>query len=136
MIHLIIEGEPVAKGRPRFSVRGGYIRTFTPEKTKNFEEIVGTIARLKIKKPFPKETPLRLQIKFYMPIPKSLSQKKQDALQGAWYLKKPDLDNLIKIVDGLNCIAWEDDCQVCKIDAWKLYDKKPRTEIWINELME
>lgn len=71
-----------------------------------------------------------------MPIPKSLSQKKQDALQGAWYLKKPDLDNLIKIVDGLNCIAWEDDCQVCKIDAWKLYDKKPRTEIWINELME
>lgn len=55
MIHLIIEGEPVAKGRPRFSVRGGYIRTFTPEKTKNFEEIVGTIARLKIKKPFPKE---------------------------------------------------------------------------------
>ena len=37
-----------------------------------------------------------LNIYFCMPIPQSLSKKKQDELAEQWHIKRPDTDNLIK----------------------------------------
>lgn len=49
------------------------------------------------------------------------------------HTKKPDLDNLVKFAkDCLNGVAWQDDSQVCELEAWKAYDEKPRTEIIIE----
>lgn len=46
---------------------------------------------------------------------------------------KPDLDNYIKsVLDGLNGLAFEDDNQIIRIDAIKLYSDHPRTEILIG----
>ena len=36
----MIPGEPVAKGRPKFSTRGGFVKAITPEKTANYETLV------------------------------------------------------------------------------------------------
>ena len=40
MIKFTIPGEPRGKGRPRFSNRGGYVRTYTDEKTASYENLV------------------------------------------------------------------------------------------------
>ena len=49
--------------------------------------------------------------------------------------RRVDLDNLSKLIlDSLNGIVWEDDCQVWQLDLARYVDKEnPRTEvkIWI-----
>lgn len=40
MIELTIPGEVIAKGRPKFTSRGGYARAYTPKKTRDYEALV------------------------------------------------------------------------------------------------
>ena len=47
----------------------------------------------------PLDGPISLTVKFYMPVPASISKKKQDALKSKPHLKRPDLDNLLKTAD-------------------------------------
>jgi Holliday junction resolvase RusA-like endonuclease len=76
---------------------------------------------------------IRMVIVFYMPIPKSLSIKKQDELCGTPHHKRPDLSNLIKFVeDAANGILYADDAQIASIKATKLYDLQPRTEFTLK----
>lgn len=73
-----------------------------------------------------------LKCEFYIPIPTSLSKKKKLEMDGRFCLKKPDIDNYVKLVcDALNEIAWEDDNAVAEIYATKRYSFNPRTEITI-----
>ena len=56
---------------------------------------------------------------------------------GDWATKKPDSDNIIKIVlDGLNKVAYHDDAQICKLSFEKRYSKIPRVEVKIKKLEE
>ena len=49
--------------------------------------------------------------------------------------KKPDADNIIKIIlDALNCVAYRDDAQICKVYFEKMYAEKPETKIIIKEI--
>jgi len=76
---------------------------------------------------------VHLSLIFHMPIPKSLPKKERDG----WHSKKPDLDNLIKLVlDSMNGICFRDDSQVCFIIAMKGYSDDPRTEILMVERKE
>ena len=69
--------------------------------------------------------PLHVDIKFYM---------KHKTKQG-WHAVRPDLDNMVKFyLDVSIGTIYEDDKQVVKITAEKVYDKEPRTEITIEEL--
>lgn len=73
-----------------------------------------------------------LKCEFYVPIPKSTSKKKKLEMDGRFCLKKPDIDNYIKLVcDALNGIAWEDDNEVAEVYAIKRYSNNPRTEVSI-----
>ena len=72
-----------------------------------------------------------------MPIPSNFSKKQVElADNGAVYhIKRPDLDNLCKLVmDAMNGIFWQDDKQIAKIMAFKTYSKIPRTHIKIVEI--
>ena len=81
------------------------------------------MSRLKLK------TEIRFQISAFRPL------KKKEALYGQFVIKKPDLDNLVKMVcDYLIQVAYEDDNLVAEISAKKIYDKNPRTEIFIEVL--
>ena len=44
-ITFAVYGEPVPKGRPRFSTRGKFPVAYTPEKTKNYELEVAMMAK-------------------------------------------------------------------------------------------
>lgn len=123
MLVFTVDIDPVAKGRPRFVRRGRFVHTFTPQKTRSFEnELIEKTKKYTPKSPL--EGPLSLLLTFHMPIPKSLR-----GVQGDPHTKKPDLDNLIKAcVDPLNGRFWKDDAQIVNLLAFKLYSDTPRIE--------
>lgn len=134
-IEFTIPGIPVAKGRPKFSTHGGFIKAYTPAKTRNAENFVRKCFMEQIKDfKIPNKGPIVLSISFYMPIPKSLSKKAKKILaeQNTHHIKKPDLDNLIKLVnDALNGVAWEDDGCIAYTQAAKYYSAIPSTFVRI-----
>ena len=132
-IHITIPGVPVGKGRPRFSGRGGH--TYTPEKTKDYEEKVRLCWRTQSGKGFAGKVPLLASVTAYFPIPKSVSKKKAEAMAGTFHVNRPDADNIAKaILDALNGHAYPDDAAVQIDRSWKIYtNAAPRVEVTIRE---
>ena len=135
VIRISVPGAPVGKGRPRFVRVTG--RTYTPAKTANYEAILaaaGGMVRMAIGEP-PYDGPLQVRITAFMPVPASWSRKKQAAaLEGAIRPGKPDLDNIMKMMDALNGIVWRDDAQIAEARLSKLYASEPRLEIEVEAL--
>lgn len=83
----------------------------------------------------PTECICGIKITFYMPIPKSWSQKKRKEHEGQLHNKKPDIDNIIKgLFDAANGIIWKDDNQVARVEAEKRYSSQPRIEMEVTLL--
>lgn len=130
-----IPGIPVPKGRPRISVRGGFARAYTPEKTVSFENRVGHAGHEAMYGRPPVEGPLTLIVGVVLPIPVSWSGKKTaSALSGAIRpCGRPDVDNFAKaVLDGLNGIVWRDDAQVVSLTATKAYGRTPCVEVQVS----
>ena len=111
------------KGRPRFTRNG---QAYTDEKTRNYENLVKTLAMEAMKKAGATVTdkPIKATINAYFEIPKSYTKKKVQAIiEGKEKpLKKPDLDNILKsICDGCNKIVFKDDVQLYSTTATKSY---------------
>lgn len=52
-----------------------------------------------------------------------------------WPVKKPDADNIAKIIcDALNGIAYRDDTQIISLKVLKIYDKGSGVQVNIKEL--
>lgn len=121
-----INGNPKGKQRPRFA-RG---IVFTPKETKDYEKLIAI--NYKNAKGEKLEGAVKLIVKAYFPVVKKT--KKADKLLMLSKIirptKKPDIDNIIKIVmDGLNGIAYNDDNQVVEVVALKYYGYEPCVEI-------
>jgi Holliday junction resolvase RusA-like endonuclease len=128
-----IMGQPMGKQRPRVTKWG----THTPIETVNYETLVQMIYQQKIHKIL--EGPLKIYIDAYYQIAKSTSKKKrslmlQDKIRPT---KKPDLDNIAKIIcDSLNTIAYKDDSQIVEMEIRKFYSDVPRVVVTLKELKE
>lgn len=135
---IVIEGEPVGKGRPRFSTARGRVRTYTPEKTVAYEnEIVAAYYKQEDRTFYSKGTNVGITIDAFFNIPKSTSMKKHAAMIGGEIrpTKKPDLDNIMKICcDALNGLVFDDDSQIVYGVVQKYYSDRPRVEIYIMEV--
>lgn len=126
-----IVGEPQGKGRPRFSTRGGFVKTYTPEKTASYENFV-KVCYLNKYKGQKLDGEIIAEIIAYFSIPKSFSKKKRvQAIEGKIMpTKKPDTDNIAKtILDSLNGIAFEDDKQVVALLVKKLYGEEAKVVV-------
>lgn len=141
---IVIDGEPVGKGRPKFARQGNYVKTYTPEKTAEYENLIQTVYRLTAKNEqyqtvyFPADTPVSVHIRAFYGIPKhTVKAKSEEMLSGRIVpLKKPDLDNICKIVcDALNGIAYADDKQIAELSCRKFYSRNPLIEITIKGLL-
>lgn len=78
--------------------------------------------------------PVELDITFHMPIPSGTSKiKKTQMLNGIIrHIKRPDVDNLSKFaIDCIKGIVLDDDNQVFKLSAEKIYGLVPKTVIKI-----
>ena len=83
------------------------------------------------------DTPLKVIIDVYMPIPKSFSKKKNEqALKGEIRpIVKPDCDNIAKnINDALNGIVYPDDKQIACLTVNKFYSESEYVKVLISEL--
>lgn len=133
-IRFCIPGKPMGKGRARFSKDG---HCFTPENTQDYENLVKANCIEKCKYRQPSYTgQVAVNITAYYPIPSSYSQKKQTEIEGgARPVKKPDLDNIAKIImDALNHVAWKDDKQVVCMVLSKKYAAAPGVSVGIHYL--
>ena len=123
-VHVILSGQPIGKGRPRFTRQG---RTYTPAKTKEYEQKLkaAAIEAMKDQDREPTELPCRVQILAQFEIPKSWPKYKKNAAllnEGNYKPGKPDIDNIAKAaLDAMNGIVFKDDALVSKLEVEKRY---------------
>lgn len=91
-------GVPVGKGRPRFMKNG---HTYTPEKTRQYENKVVLCWRCQSGKGFADGIPLSATVMAFFTVPKSTSKKKAAALDGTPHIKRPDAYNDDSAVSSL-----------------------------------
>ena len=141
-ISFFVPGKPQGKARAR-TVRmpNGFTRSFTPDKTVLYENLIKgcfmeAAARLDDRLFFEPGTPVEMELTAYFKPPVSQSLKKQklmlmDRIQP---LKKPDMDNIVKVVaDALNGLAYHDDTQICLLTAKKVYGEGEGLLVRIRE---
>lgn len=138
-INFTIPGSPQGKARARVYRQGNFTRAVTPEKTVNYEALV-KICFEKIKPDHynPLEAQIAMTVKAYFGIPKSVSKKlrEQMLLNNIRPTKKPDTDNIGKIIaDSLNTIVYRDDAQIVRMLIEKYYSDVPRVEVEIREIL-
>lgn len=133
-VRFTILGEPKGKGRPRFCRNTGH--AITPKDTVNYETLVHMEYVEQCQKVrFPDDAMLDMRIKAFYSIPKSKSKKvKALMLDGTIRpTKKPDMDNVVKIIaDALNQVAYRDDTQIVDCQCRKFYSENPRVEVSIR----
>jgi len=139
---LAILGPPKAQKRHRdreaIEVNGRYVAPkYDPsaKDKKNLRQVIQSQAL-----PKPLEGPLLVDVFIYFQRPqnhygtgRNAGTLKANAPK--WHAKKPDRDNLDKLVlDALSGIFWRDDKQICDGRIVKQYSERPRTEIGIKVL--
>ena len=138
-IDFMVEGEPKGKERPRFANNGQRLSVYTPDKTTTYEnqikiayyEQCGNVK-------FPEDSQLELFVKAYYKIPKSASKKKKAAMLSEQIrpTKKPDGDNILKVVaDALNGVCYKDDKNLVSMSVEKFYSDMPRIEVVVQEVV-
>lgn len=114
-----IHAVPTGKARPRVTSHG----TYTPRKTREFEELVRLEYRLNGGEHFGGD-PVAVYITAGFAIPNGAARYKIPAMLAGKIepTKKPDADNIAKaICDALNGIAYDDDAQITELHVRKIY---------------
>ena len=135
-ITFAVYGEPIPKGRPRFSRRGKFPVAYTPEKTKTYESEVGMMAKVAMGASKALEGALEAFIYVTFPIPPSYSKKRTEAClsDSEKHTKRPDLDNVIKsVIDGMDKIVFENDSQITSIHSTKVYGEVAKVEVMVRQ---
>lgn len=142
-IKFTIPGEPVAKGRPKFTTVGGFARAYTDKKTLNYESLVIMSALASGQIPDkPVESPIEVGIVAVFQRTKALAACSKKGVykypvERILKTTKPDTDNCIKqCLDSLNHTGiWVDDSLVWKIVAEKYHaaiGESPHVEVTVS----
>lgn len=131
---IVVEGKIKGKARPRFNTKTG--RAFTQGDTITYENWIKCCYREQDGKFI--DGPVSARIEVYYKIPKSYTKKRVQAIRDGveMPLKKPDSDNIAKIVlDSLNKIAFDDDAQVVELTVIKKWtEEQERIEFEVEEV--
>lgn len=121
MYSIEINTRPIPKQRPRLSK----FSVYTPKKTKTFENLIAYEWKNKYKGLILKGA-VKLDLVFVF--------KKAKTCKKTLHTQRPDIDNLLKsILDGLNKVAFIDDCQVVELNSKKLFASTDAVLIMITE---
>lgn len=133
---LEIQEKAIGKERPRYNTKTH--TTYTPQKTKDFEQTIRSafINKYNILKEA-SYNPFKAKIIVIFKPPVSTSKKKLRELNGKPYIKKPDLDNIAKgILDSLNGLPYKDDNQIIELNIKKEYGLENKIIIELEEICE
>ena len=129
-----VPGKITGKGRPIINTTTAI--AYTPTKTKEYEDLVKQYFIIKNRCAKPLEGRLKVTIKAYFGIPKNTSKKQKEEMlnNNISPVKKPDIDNIAKIIlDALNKLAFNDDNQITKLSIEKEYCKEEKVYIKIEQ---
>ena len=137
-----VPGKPQGKARARtfYDGRAGRSISVTPEHTVLYENL---IKEMYLQAAGGIQTqrgiPILLRIIARFEPPKSAAKKEKLAmLDGKVFpLKKPDIDNIVKVVaDALNGVAYHDDTQVVQVIAKKVYSALDGLDVTVEEYID
>lgn len=126
-IRFTIPGQPMGKGGS----------SFTTASSLGYENLVKNACIEKCEqRQADYAGPVAVDITAFYPFPSSYTNKKHEEIWGgARPVKKPDLDNIAKIIlDALNDVAWQDDKQVVCMVLTKKYAEVPCVSVGIHYL--
>ena len=134
-----VPGKPQGKARARtvYNKQLKHSISYTPEGDLLYENLIKTLymqAAEGVR--FEKGTPVTLRIVARFEPPKSASKKRQQQMLSGELppLKKPDIDNIVKVVaDALNGAAYHDDTQIIFTVAKKAYSAVEGLDITVEE---
>lgn len=127
-------GDIKGKARPRVNTYTG--KAYTPENTKDYEMLIKQYFKLKYPRYVPLENRVSVKIVAQFKIPKTATKKDKALIEEGKLspAKKPDIDNIIKIIlDALNKMAFKDDNQITKLEVEKVYGEIEKVIIKVEE---
>ena len=136
-ISFTVPGTPVSKLRHRtFVTKSGAQRQYTPPETILYENMVALSAREALNGANQERATggVRLAVKFYFLVPRTRAGRVRE---GDVHLQRPDWSNCLKAIeDGCNGILWNDDCQICRVEASGKFwtHGQARAEVEVEEL--
>lgn len=139
-LYFTLECAPTPQLRPRhMRTRSGIDLTYKPETQKTREaELDWLLAKYAPEKPL--TGAIALEFCAFMPVPKSASRTRRDAMLAGniAHTAKPDLDNLCKqLKDAMTRTGfWEDDRQVVMLVCLKKYAENPCWQVSVREVGE
>ena len=101
------------------------------------EDMIKTYYKINNFKAFKKNEALEVSAIAYYQIPKNTKKSHKLLMIKGEMLptKKPDIDNIMKVVlDALNGVAYHDDSQIVKIYAVKYFSEYPEVKVTISEI--
>lgn len=134
MYEFEVIGEIKGKARPR--VNTYTCQVYTPTSTKDYENLIKQYFQIKYPRYVPFENRVSVTIKAYFKVPKTTTKKDKALIEEGKLspTKKPDIDNVVKIVlDALNKMAFKDDNQITKLQVEKFYGEEEKIYIKIEE---
>ncbi len=129
-----VPGKITGKGRPRVNTTTAI--AYTPAKTKEYEELVKQYFIIKYRRINPLEGRIKINITAYFSVPKNTSKKQEENMlnNAISPTKKPDIDNIAKIIlDALNKLAFRDDNQITKLEIEKKYGTEEKIFVKVEE---
>jgi Holliday junction resolvase RusA-like endonuclease len=139
MVNFKVDANPVGKQRARYARRGNFVQTYTPDKTRNYEALIRDAAIEAMGASEPLETPVSLYLYIRVPIPKSCTKKRLEAISNGSEkpIKKPDSSNILKSVeDAMNGVVYKDDCQIINHHMTRVYSSLPGVDICVKECLD
>lgn len=146
MLKFNIPMAPVAQARPRAVNMAKHRKYYRPGKpqiilhdplnVKRYKQLLGYYIRQHYTAE-PLTGPLRVTLRFYRKVQKSVSKVEHDRRVHDKKLPivKPDVSNYVKSTeDALNGILWKDDAQIVIEQSEKHYSDNPRVEIEVEQL--
>ncbi len=137
---IVLHGEPMGKGRPRSRVAWTrddkpFIAIYTPKATKDYENALAMAGKVAMQNLPLLYGPLAVEIDAIFSVPRSWSKKRRDAALAGVVRPtgRPDLDNVYKMMDALNGIAWKDDSQIVRAIVEKRYGERPMLFVEVSE---
>ena len=128
-MEIVVYGEPVPQGRPKFVRIGNHVHTYDPEKSRSYKQLVRFWVTQHLKKIEgfkPYENALCVDLTFYLGIPTSWTKKRK--LEASCGVTRPigkksnDADNLAKgVLDASTGLLWVDDAIITDLSIHKRY---------------
>lgn len=139
LVSFHVPGKPQGKARARtfYSEEARKHMSYTPDGTLLYENLIKTMYMKEAQGVmYEKGTPVVLHIVArYLPTKSTSKQSLRQMLDGKIFpLKKPDMDNIIKVVaDALNGVAYHDDTQIMMVCAKKVYSSLEGLDVTVGE---